>query len=35
MPTYTTPGKIICILKESSVQSMNTLKLVPSYMMTI
>ena len=24
MPTYTRPGKIICILKESSVQLMNT-----------
>ena len=31
MPTYSRPGKIICILKENRVQSMNTLKLAPFY----
>ena len=31
MLTYSRPGKIICILKESRVQSMNNLKLAPSY----
>ena len=47
MPMYSRPGKIICILKESSAQSMNTAvscprtkfvppwRLAPSYMMTL